>query len=260
MDKCSLRLKTSLVPDELRARLREWEPWSVRIDFSNGVSTSEFQRRRPFSEYPLAKFAIVEGVIPFHNLIGGQLLDVGCNSGYNSLHVAARYGLRPLGIDVTPRHIEVSRFLARLGGFAAEFQLRDAEEFCSPGRFDVILHFGTLYHLPNPLRALKMSFTNLKSGGYLALETQLYDNPADPNMCYFMHMQNNDPSNFWALSTSVLQRYLQLAGFIDIRILKRVVPAIGLGAHMSRVMLSAQKPFGDAIKASSEDDQACDAT
>jgi hypothetical protein len=87
-----------------------------------------------------------------------------------------------------------------------------------------------------------MSFKNLTGGGYLALETQLYDNPADPSMCYFMHMQNNDRTNFWALSTSVLQTCLQLTGFVNVQIVKRVVPAIGLANHMSRVMFLAQKP------------------
>jgi hypothetical protein len=32
--------------------------------------------------------------------------------------------------------------------------------------------------------------------GYLGLETQVYDHPHDPNICYFMHMQNNDRTNF----------------------------------------------------------------
>ena len=63
------------------------------------------------------------------------------------------------------------------------------------------LHFGTLYHLPNPVLSLQTTFDNLRSGGYLALETQVYDHPQDPNICYFMHMQNNDKTNFWALST-----------------------------------------------------------
>ena len=52
---------------------------------------------------------------------------------------------------------------------------------------------------PSALLSLRQSFENLKPDGYLALETQVYDHPQDPNICYFMHMQNNDPTNFWAL-------------------------------------------------------------
>ena len=34
---------------------------------------------------------------------------------------------------------------------------------------------GTLYHLPNPVLSLRTTFDNLRPGGYLALETQVYD-------------------------------------------------------------------------------------
>src|ERR1700720_16816 len=61
--------------------------------------------------------------------------------------------------------------------------------------------------------SLRTTFDNLRPGGYFALETQVYDHPEDANICYFMHMQNNDPTNFWALSSSVLTKCLELVGF-----------------------------------------------
>jgi 2-polyprenyl-3-methyl-5-hydroxy-6-metoxy-1,4-benzoquinol methylase len=96
---------------------------------------------------------------------GGKLLDVGCNSGYNSLYAAARFGMTSTGIDVLPRHIEVSRFLSELAGIPADFLLGTAENFSRPEQFDLILHFGTLYHLPNPVLSLTLAFENLKPGG-----------------------------------------------------------------------------------------------
>ncbi len=105
-----------------------------------------------------------------------------------------------------------------------------------------MLHFGTLYHLPNPVLSLQVTFDNLRPGGYLALETQIYDHPEDPNICYFMHMQNNDATNFWALSTSVLTKWLELVGFREIRQLLKVVPTEGLAQYMSRIILVARKP------------------
>ena len=242
METFTLTLHTSLQPEELRARLKKWEPWSIRIDFTNGVSTSEFQRRTPFSEHPLSKFNAIEKAIPFPSLKGGRLLDVGCNSGYNSINVAAKYGLSCTGIDISTRHIEVSRFLSSLAEVDAEFLNDSGETFRRPGQFDVVLHFGTLYHLPNPVLSLQATFDNLRPGGYLALETQVYDHPQDPNICYFMHMQNNDKSNFWALSTTVLTTFLRLLGFREIRQILKVVPKAGLAEHMSRVLLVAQKP------------------
>ena len=241
MDKNFLTLPTSLSPEALKEKLRGWEPWSHRLDFDNGVSTRDCVRRTPFAEQPLSKFALVESAIPFAQLAGGRLLDLGSNAGYNSIHAAVKYQFSTTGIDYNRRHIEVSRFLADLAGVPAEFLLGSAETFSRPGEFDVALHFGTLYHLQNPLLSLRQTFDNLKPGGYLALETQVYDHPQDPNICYFMHMQNNDPTNFWALSTPVLKKSLELIGFRELREVKKVFLTF-LAEHMARLVLVAQKP------------------
>src|SRR5437667_183928 len=131
---------------------------------------------------------------------------------------------------------------------ALKEKLRHAEPWAHRIDFDVLLHCGTLYHLPNPLLSLQRSFDNLKPGGYLALETQVYDHPQDPNICYFMHMQNNDPSNFWALSTPVLKKNLELIGFANIREVKRVVLQT-LAEHMARIIVVARKPERPAYSA-----------
>ena len=80
MEKRILALQTSLSPEALRDRLKKLEPWSIRVDFSNGVSTKDFERRTPFNEYPLSKLSIVEAAIPFAELRGGRVLDIGCNA------------------------------------------------------------------------------------------------------------------------------------------------------------------------------------
>jgi SAM-dependent methyltransferase len=123
----------------------------------------------------------------------------------------------------------------------AEFVLGSAETFSRPAAFDVVLHFGTLYHLPNPLLALKTTFDNLKPGGWLALETQTYDHPNDRNLCYFIHGHNNDPTNFWAISEHVLTRCMTFIGFTGIDVLLKVSPPM-LGQHMNRVIVVARKP------------------
>jgi len=236
-----LTLQTSLGAEELRTRLKKWQPWSVRIDFSNGVSTNEFQQRKPF-EHPLIGFKFVEEVIPFAQLAGGKLLDIGCNSGYNSINAATKYGFSCTGIDVVRRHIEVSTFLAEIAKANAQFQIGDAETFSRPKGFDVVLHFGTLYHLLNPYLSLQTTFENLRPGGYLGLETQVYEHPQDPNICYFMHMHNNDPTNFWALSPSVLKKCLELIGFREIVEIRKIVRPQGLAENMARIVLAARRP------------------
>jgi SAM-dependent methyltransferase len=242
MENSVLNLHTTLTPEALSEKLRLWEPWGHRIDFDNGVSTKDFRRRVPFSEQPLNKFALVEAAIPFREISDARLLDIGCCAGYNSIHAAVKYGARCTGIDVVPSYIESACFLSETANINAEFFIASAETFSRPEEFDVALHFGTLYHLPNPVLSLRTTFDNLRPGGYLALETQIYDHPDDANICYFMHMQNNDPTNFWALSSSVLTKCLELVGFREIRQLLKVVPTEGLTQHMARTILVARKP------------------
>ena len=241
MKKHFLTLHTTLSPETLKEKLQHWEPWRHRIDFDNGVSTMDLKRGSHFSEHPLKKVSLFQTVIPFENISAARLLDIGCNGGYNSIYAAMKYHFLTIGVDISPRHIEVSKFLASLSGVSCEFLCESAETFSRPGEFDFVLHFGTLYHLPNPLLSLERSFENLKPGGYLALETQVYDHPQDPNICYFMHGQNNDPSNFWALSTPVLKKNLELIGFANIQEVKRFVNPL-LADHMARIFVSARKP------------------
>jgi 2-polyprenyl-3-methyl-5-hydroxy-6-metoxy-1,4-benzoquinol methylase len=235
-----LRLETEISAEELTKTLAKYEPWGHRIDFSNGVSTSSLKKRVPFSDQPLSKIKVAERVIPFEQFRDGQALDIGCNSGYNSIYLASKYKMKLIGIDVSPRHIEVSNLLSRIANISADYQIGDAETYSKREYFDVILHFGTLYHLPNPLLSLQTTYHNLKKGGYLALETQVYNHPADKNICYFIHMLNNDNTNFWALSSHVLRKYMEIVGFIEIQELLSVTIA-SLGQYMSRVVWVAKK-------------------
>jgi 2-polyprenyl-3-methyl-5-hydroxy-6-metoxy-1,4-benzoquinol methylase len=100
----------------------------------------------PFSEWPLGKFTDTAVAVPFGELAGGRLLAIGYNAGYNSIHAALKYQFSATGVDVIPRHIEAVRFLAALAGASCEFDVASAETFSRPGEFDIVLHFGTLYH------------------------------------------------------------------------------------------------------------------
>lgn len=239
-DVFALNLATLLNHDDLIHQLIKYEPWGHRVDFSNGVSTSSLRKRKPFSHNTIQKIKSVENYIPFQNISGGTVLDIGCNSGHNSIYLASTYDMKPTGIDVDSRHIEVSNFLSGIANINSNYLLGNAETYCIESNFDLVLHFGTLYHLPNPLLSLQTTYKNLKRGGYLALETQVYDHPEDDNICYFMHMHNNDKTNFWALSTQVLKKYMELIGFCDIQQILKVSPDI-LEENMSRIILVAKK-------------------
>ena len=238
--KFTLKLDTKMSKKALMDELRELEPWGHRIDFSNGASTKDVGRRTPFSINPNQKAFTAFKHIPTENLKGKRILDIGCNAGYSSIYAASEYGMKPTGIDVTPRHIKVSNMLSKMAGIKGDYKLGNAETYSEPGEFDVIFHFGTLYHLPNPLLSLKTTYDNLKSGGWLAVETQIYEGQ-DTNECYFMHMHNNDPTNFWALSPHVMQAYMEFIGFKNYKEVLRVTPKSMETKGMHRTITIVQK-------------------
>jgi hypothetical protein len=56
-----------------------------------------------------------------------------------------------------------------------------------------------------------------------------------------MHMHNNDPTNFWALSSKVLSDLLGVLGFVEVTEVWRVRPPM-LERPMARVVIVARKP------------------
>jgi SAM-dependent methyltransferase len=75
----------------------------------------------------------------------GTVLDAGCGTGENALHVAERR-LPVLGVDVAPTAIALARRKAAERGIAAEFAVADALDLPRLGRrFDTVLDCG-LFH------------------------------------------------------------------------------------------------------------------
>jgi ubiquinone/menaquinone biosynthesis C-methylase UbiE len=77
----------------------------------------------------------------------GDALDLGCGTGEFARALAGRAD-RVVGLDLSPRMIEVARGRSRRHG-AIDFQVADALEWQWPeGQFDCIASIATLHHLP----------------------------------------------------------------------------------------------------------------
>jgi SAM-dependent methyltransferase len=75
----------------------------------------------------------------------GTVLDAGCGTGENALHIAA-LGLPVLGVDVAETAVSIARGKAAERGFDAEFDVGDALRLDRLGRvFDTVLDSG-LFH------------------------------------------------------------------------------------------------------------------
>ncbi len=100
-------------------------------------------------------------------LIVGSVLDAGCGTGENALHLAA-LGHPVLGVDVAAAAIERATGKAADRGLAVEFLVADALDLASLGRtFDTVLDVGlfhTLSDAERPRYAASLG-TLLRPGG-----------------------------------------------------------------------------------------------
>jgi 2-polyprenyl-3-methyl-5-hydroxy-6-metoxy-1,4-benzoquinol methylase len=238
----TLIIPTILSKEELKEELNKIKlqgGWRHKILFSNGLCTSELNVGKPWSDTPLNKIKMVERRFPDFARFGGKALDIGSNIGYNSLYLASKYNMDVTGIDVTKSHLEVSRLLKGYSNLSnLNFETDNAETFVKKEYYDLVVHFGTLYHLRNVVKALESASQNLKIGGVLLLETQCYGEP-NSMLSRYVRGFNGDPSNWWALGEGALNEILKYCGFNNmIEIFRWTHPKLD---GMYRVILKMDK-------------------
>jgi 2-polyprenyl-3-methyl-5-hydroxy-6-metoxy-1,4-benzoquinol methylase len=130
---------------------------SLAAGWTDRYASGGFKRRAAF---------FTEEVLP-RLAPTGEWLDVGCGSGVFS-HLLAAAGASVLGLDGSPAMIEAAR--ARLGKFAARFEVRRVEDVASlEGVFDGAICLSVLEYLERPEAALAAIAGRLRPGAKLAL-------------------------------------------------------------------------------------------
>jgi SAM-dependent methyltransferase len=100
---------------------------------------------------------------------GGEVLDAGCGTGENSLHLAS-LGLEVLGVDWSALAIERALAKALERSSEARFEVADALDLAALGRaFDSVLDCGLFHTFDDPERAAYVSSlaSVVRSGGVL---------------------------------------------------------------------------------------------
>jgi SAM-dependent methyltransferase len=86
-------------------------------------------------------------------LLTGQLLDAGCGTGEQTL-LAAQHGADALGVDISPRAIELARAKAAERRLPAQFEVANALYLGELGRaFDTIIDSGVFHTFDDTDRA-----------------------------------------------------------------------------------------------------------
>ena len=152
----------------------------------------------------------------------GRVLDVGCWTGGTSLLLAAM-GCEVTAVEEALHYAGVMNFLAQAFGLGSQLEvihwsLYDLPGFCEPvdmvGRFDLVLCAGVLYHVTDPVRALRIMFERLADGGTLLLETAI----SEVTGKHLVYCGPQEPGYRWLLPTvEVLYCMLVDVGFKDIQ-------------------------------------------
>jgi SAM-dependent methyltransferase len=103
--------------------------------------------------------------------LAGALLDAGCGTGEHTI-LAARHGADALGIDVSPRAIEIARRKAAMRGVGTIFQVLDALRLDTLGEsFDTIVDSGLFHVFDDAARTRYVTAVRavLRPGGHLHL-------------------------------------------------------------------------------------------
>jgi 2-polyprenyl-3-methyl-5-hydroxy-6-metoxy-1,4-benzoquinol methylase len=153
-----------LSPDELAKQVEALGPWYVPFKLGHDVGTINFDlavAQRNVENYLYRRDLICQTVAEVlgDDLASTTVLDIGCNSGFFSLDLAARGAKHVDGVDLRDENIQRAKFVAEHFGFDnAEFRVSDADALAAGGQWDVILNLGVLYHVVNPLQFIRQTY------------------------------------------------------------------------------------------------------
>ncbi len=94
------------------------------------------------------------------SLQGQSAVDLACHQGYFSSQLLARGAASVIGIDAREEHVRDATDIHRamghdnFTGHQSDVHDLNAEQL---GLFDIVLNFGLIYHLENPIGALRVS-------------------------------------------------------------------------------------------------------
>lgn len=134
--------------------------------FSSGHEAFTREYFEEHSRFRYSQYAPwLSSVARFDAYRGRRMLEVGCGMGTDLLEYA-RNGATVVGLDLTPRHLELAQRRFALFGQHGLFINGDAEQLSvRDDSFDFVYSNGVLHHIPDTQRAVDEIHRVLKPGG-----------------------------------------------------------------------------------------------
>jgi tRNA (mo5U34)-methyltransferase len=163
---------------QLLAEARQRQ-WFYEFDLPDGTRTASYLPPG-VERIHATRLAMLEGVLdsaPGWDFGTLSAADLACHQGWFALHLARRGFREVLAVDFRDEHLADTALMAGLAG-AGTLRTRkcDLEEARADdiGVHDVTLMLGLLYHLENPIRALRLARAVTRR--LFVIETQVVPN------------------------------------------------------------------------------------
>jgi SAM-dependent methyltransferase len=204
--------------EELELKIRELgeqQPWNHNFTLPYGIET------RPGQQTSHGKNLVkLKRLIPLFDAIelkGKNVLDMGCNEGFFSFHMAEK-GANVTGIDIDSHRIEKAKFIQEVlnaGHVAFQTLSIYSEGFKTLPVFDICLCLGFLHRIPDPYTA--MAALSEKSTMIIFEWKALKFGPHDDAFTYFSQKGIDEKdyygTEYWLLSYATVMRIMRRLGF-----------------------------------------------
>lgn len=228
-------MKPTLTDDDVRAQIAAYAHWYHRIELRPGIVTPGI------NDSPL----VLRHLHLPDDASGLRVLDLGARDGFFSFELERR-GAEVLAVDYMPAEATGFAMASRILGSRVPYLHENLYNLRPEklGTFDLVLFLGLLYHLPDPLGALRLIRSLTRSR--MLLETLIIDESLPlrdggsvplasidarltnvPIMCFFPgNSMGGDPSNYWGPNIECVKAMLGETEFASGRVVRLGTRAI----------------------------------
>jgi len=227
--------------DWINSQVEAEDYWFLRMDLGDGVVTPGWSD--PATE-KLPLYGLPD------DLTGMRVLDIGCAEGFFSFEAERRGAREVVAIDSFPASIRRFNICRSALGSKAEAHLASvyALDPKSFGTFDLVMYFGVLYHLRNPLLSLQ-KIASVASGTVL-LQTLGFEKESLGDMSVAQFHPSGivtgppgnpmrDTSVFWIPNSACIRDMLLHVGFIGVESVSGPASGSPMSNHSGNSQLSS---------------------
>jgi SAM-dependent methyltransferase len=157
-----LRATRSVEPDYVSRNRAAWDRWAPYYEAAGRRGWAQEEPRWGMWGTPESELGLLSQFEP-----GMDVVELGCGTAFVSAWLA-REGLRPVGVDISPRQLETALYLQRQFGVDFRIELENAESIpYESASFDVaISEYGASVWC-DPYRWIPEAARLVKPGGFL---------------------------------------------------------------------------------------------